>query len=82
MKFFTGISNQLIEFVLRAIGPNSARLHEIAREVISIEDESGRMQEAGVKKLVAAGIVYAWIITMPMEALMATIAYWLARGII
>lgn len=35
--------------LLRAIGPNSARLHEIAREVISIEDESGRMQEAGVK---------------------------------
>jgi uncharacterized protein len=41
--------------LLRAIGTNSTRLHEIAREVISIEDESDRMQEEGLKKLVIAG---------------------------
>ena len=41
--------------LLRLIGKNSARLHEIAREVIGIEDESDRMQEAGLKKLVQAG---------------------------
>lgn len=41
--------------LLREIAKNSARLHEIAREVISIEDESDRIQEAGLKRLIAAG---------------------------
>jgi uncharacterized protein len=41
--------------LLRDIAKNSARLHGIAREVINIEDESDRMQEAGLKRLFAAG---------------------------
>jgi uncharacterized protein len=41
--------------LLRAIGKNATRLHEIARQVIAIEDESDRMQEAGLKRLIGAG---------------------------
>jgi inorganic phosphate transporter, PiT family len=51
--------------------------HTITGSIVGV---GSARRTSAVRWNVATGIVYAWIITMPMSALMAAIAYWLARG--
>ena len=66
-------------FAATSLGVPVSTTHTITGAIIGV---GSARRASAVRWNVATGIVYAWIITMPMAALMAAIAYWLARGII
>jgi inorganic phosphate transporter, PiT family len=66
-------------FAATNLGVPVSTTHTITGAIVGV---GSARRTSAVRWNVATGIVYAWIITMPMAALMAAIAYWLARGFI
>jgi inorganic phosphate transporter, PiT family len=66
-------------FAATNLGVPVSTTHTITGSIVGV---GSARRTSAVRWNVATGIVYAWIITMPMSALMAAIAYWLARGFI
>jgi inorganic phosphate transporter, PiT family len=66
-------------FAATNLGVPVSTTHTITGAIIGV---GSARRTSAVRWNVATGIVYAWIITMPMAALMAAIAYWLARNFI
>jgi inorganic phosphate transporter, PiT family len=66
-------------FAATNLGVPVSTTHTITGSIIGV---GSARRTSAVRWNVATGIVYAWIITMPMSALMAAAAYWLASGIL
>jgi inorganic phosphate transporter, PiT family len=66
-------------FAATNLGVPVSTTHTITGAIIGV---GSARRTSAVRWNVATGIVYAWIITMPMAALMAAIAYWLAKNFI
>jgi inorganic phosphate transporter, PiT family len=66
-------------FAATNLGVPVSTTHTITGAIIGV---GSARRTSAVRWNVATGIVYAWIITMPMAALMAAIAYWAATALI
>jgi inorganic phosphate transporter, PiT family len=65
-------------FAATNLGVPVSTTHTITGAIIGV---GSARRTSAVRWNVATGIVYAWIITMPMAALMAAIAYWVATAL-
>jgi inorganic phosphate transporter, PiT family len=65
-------------FAATNLGVPVSTTHTITGAIIGV---GSARRTSAVRWNVATGIVYAWIITMPMAALMAAIAYWAATAL-
>jgi inorganic phosphate transporter, PiT family len=62
-------------FAATSLGVPVSTTHTIAGSIVGV---GSARRVSAVRWNIATGIVYAWIITIPMSALMAAIAYWVA----
>jgi inorganic phosphate transporter, PiT family len=65
-------------FAATNLGVPVSTTHTITGAIIGV---GSARRTSAVRWNVATGIVYAWIITMPMAALMAALAYWAATAL-
>ncbi len=62
-------------FAATNLGVPVSTTHTIAGSIVGV---GSARRVSAVRWNIATGIVYAWIVTIPMSALMAAIAYWVA----
>ncbi len=66
-------------FMATNLGVPVSTTHTITGSIIGV---GAARRVSAVRWNVATGIVYAWVITIPAAAIMAAIAYWIAKHFI